>query len=223
MNNIKNSETDLTAILIKLLQGLITTDDKKYWDKLITHQEFVRDYFSKLGLFLYLDQDDGYAFLRSIPPPSMAGVEEEGDVDLLAVENAEQEANFPSLIRKMPLTFELSFFCVLLREALEHFDESVSDDFRLVLKRVDIYEMLKTFYPENNDESKQKKKLDALINKVVDLGFLRQLSNAEDSFEVKRVIKALVDAGKLKEIKEQMQLHLAIGSADNTSGEQETL
>jgi hypothetical protein len=37
-------------------------------------------------------------------------------------------------------------------------------------------------------------RLDADIAKVVELGFLRKLRDSEDTFEVRRILKALVDA-----------------------------
>ena len=49
--------------------------------------------------------------------------------------SSEEDLNLqvPSLVRRIPLSFEVSLLCVLLREALEQFDSKVNDDHRLVL------------------------------------------------------------------------------------------
>ena len=53
-----------SSVLIKLLQGFVVSDEKKYWESLLTYQEAVREYFAALGLQLHLSTDDGYAFLK---------------------------------------------------------------------------------------------------------------------------------------------------------------
>ncbi len=200
----------LSSILVKLLRGAVTSDEKKYWEALLIHQEAIREYFSVLNLKLHLNIDDGYAFLqqRRLKQSSecldLESGPEEGDLEDEA-EISEEDVNFsiPSLVHRIPLSFEVSFLCVLLREALEQFDSKVNDDHRLVLHRADIYDLLRLFYEEKNDETKQTKRFDSMINRVLELGFLKELKN-QDSFEVRRFIKAQFDAEKLVEIKARM-------------------
>ncbi|MCW5588333.1 MAG: DUF4194 domain-containing protein [Legionellales bacterium] len=196
-----------SSVLIKLLQGFLTADEKKYWEPLLVYQEAVRDYFSALGLQLHLSMDDGYAFLKqgSLDQTAEDEVEEtEWQENLVAQGDEASALQVPTLVRRMPLSFEVSLLCVLLREALEQFDFKVNDDHRLVLHRTDIYELLKLFYAERTDETKQVKRFDTLINRVVELGFLKELKGNQHSFEVRRIIKAQFDAEKLGEIKAQM-------------------
>lgn len=207
-----------SSVLIKLLQGSIVADEKKYWESLLIYQEAIREYFSALNLQLHLSMEDGYAFLKQGRQDLALGDPEgeamEGDeVD----EDDAFSASVPSLVRRIPLSFEVSLLCVLLREALEQFDSRVSDDHRLVLHRTDIYELLKLFYEEKSDETKQVKRFDALINKVTELGFLKELKGNQHSFEVKRIIKAQFDAEQLRDIKAKMmtELGLAIGEEEN--------
>ena len=63
---IKKQEQNVafSSVLIKLLQGFVVSDEKKYWESLLTYQEAIREYFSALGLQLHLSIDDGYAFLK---------------------------------------------------------------------------------------------------------------------------------------------------------------
>jgi hypothetical protein len=63
------------------------------------------------------------------------------------------------------------------------------------------------FLPENSNEAKMIDKIDAHINKLIGYGFLRQLSNSENKFEVKRILKAKIPADSLQEIKEKMREH----------------
>ncbi len=207
---IKKPEQNMafSAVLIKLLQGFIVSDEKKYWETLLIHQEAIREYFSVLGLQLHLSTDDGYAFLKQ----GRLNQDHESD-DEEALEDIDEKdsvAQFPTLVRRMPLSFEVSLLCVLLREALEQFDSKVNDDHRLVLHRVDIYDLLKLFYEEKTDETKQVKRFDALINRMVELGFLKELKGNQNSFEVRRIIKAQFDAEKLLEIKARMIAEIGI-------------
>jgi hypothetical protein len=222
----KKQSTAFSAVLIKLLQGFVVSDDKKYWESLLTHQEAIREYYAVLGLQLHLSTDDGYAFLKPgavVSDQEEAEFTEEGEA-LDDAHAAESQAyvdekslseGLPSLVRKSPLSFEVSLLCILLREALEQFDSKVSDDYRLVLHRTDIYDLLKLFYGEKTDETKQMKRFDVLINRVIDLGFLKELRGNQNSFEVRRVIKALFDAEKLSEIKMQMQSELENSGLDS--------
>lgn len=205
-----------SSVLIKLLQGSIVADEKKYWESLLIYQDAIRDYFSTLNLQLHLSMEDGYAFLKQSRQDATVS-----DAEGEAIEGDEVEeddtfsAAVPSLVRRMPLSFEVSLLCVLLREALEQFDSRVSDDHRLVLHRTDIYELLKLFYEEKTDETKQVKRFDSLINKVTELGFLKELKGNQHSFEVKRIIKAQVDAEKLRDIKRQMMIELGLAVGEN--------
>jgi hypothetical protein len=200
---------DFSSVLIKLLQGYIVSDEKKYWEPLLTYQEAVREYFSPLGLQLHLSIDDGYAFLKQ-------GIQKgktEDEEAMEGEEGAEEEdeaSQMPTLVRRIPLSFEVSLLCVLLREALEQFDSKVNDNHRLILHRMDIYDLLKLFYEDKTDETKQAKRFDALINRVVELGFLKELKGNQNSFEVRRIIKAQFDAEKLNEIKTRMMAEIGL-------------
>ncbi|MBF0206326.1 MAG: DUF4194 domain-containing protein [Oligoflexia bacterium] len=220
----------LRSVLVKLLQGFVFNEEKKYWDKLLLNQEYVRNYFSSLNLFLHLNQEDGYAFLKSTPSTSdkfADGTSGDAGIDSSLEDSSDDYSNEGprpagsagergirgkdggiSLIRKMQLSFDVSILLVLMREALEQFDEKVSDDYRLILSKIDIYEMLKGFYPDKTDETQLIKRFDSLIAKVSEMGFLKELKNNSGHFEVRRVLKAFFDASKLKEIKENMRLSL---------------
>src|ERR1700722_16192540 len=103
-----------SSVLIKLLQGFVVADEKKYWEPLLTYQEAIREYFSALGLQLHLSTDDGYAFLKQGRLEQRQEWMQEGGIDdEEAVMEGEEGAvdedptfQIPTLVRRMPLSFE---------------------------------------------------------------------------------------------------------------------
>lgn len=205
----KQEGTALSTVLIKLLQGFLLQEDKVAWETLQLQQTTVREFFATLGLHLHLDENDGYAFLRTIPMGECDDGKVTGES---AIGNAQQEDATEkkklTLMRKMPLSFEVSLLCVLLREALDQFDATVHDDHRLVMKKSDIYELLKLYFPDKHDETKLIKRWDAMINKVIDLGFIRELKSDTSRIEVLRIIKAMIDAERVGEMKRNMHRYI---------------
>lgn len=205
-SRIKQEGSALSAVLIKLLQGFLLQEDKQAWEALLLQQTLVREFFTSLGLHLHLDENEGYAFLRTIP----MGESEDGKVTgESAIGQVQQEAVAEkkklTLMRKMPLSFEVSLLCILLREALDQFDATVHDDHRLIMTKSDIYDLLKLYFPAKHDETKLIKRWDGIINKVIELGFIRELKSDASRIEVLRIIKAMIDAERVGEMKRNLQ------------------
>jgi hypothetical protein len=60
--------------------------------------------------------------------------------------------------------------------------------------------------PERMNELVMRNKADALIEQVVDLGFLKKRAHlGANYFEVRRILKAKLDAEKLNEVKERLR------------------
>ena len=54
-----------------------------------------------------------------------------------------------------------------------------------------------------------------MVSKIVDLGFLRRVSGQADTYEVRRIIKAYIDAQWLADFDTQLQEYLtSLGAAD---------
>lgn len=183
----ENPQRSISPVLIHLLKGVLYRDrHPELWRDLATFQAPVREYFGMIGLAIFADEAEGYAFLRHT-----AGDDEEGD----------DFTEIPRLIQRRPLGYHLSLLCVLLRKKLAEQDASGAES-RLILSRTQIIDMIQVFLPDRDNEVKTIEKIDGLIKRTLDLGFLRQLKGEESRFEVQRVIKALVDAdwiGKLDE------------------------
>ena len=176
---------DLSALVINLLKGVIYQEaDGSLWNALLNFHPRVRDHVAVLGLELVLDDAEGYAFLRSKP-------EQEGDDGV---------PKLPRLIARRPLSFPVSLLLALLRKKLAEFD-AIGGDTRLVLSCEEIAELLRVFLPESTNEAKLMDQIETHLNRIVDLGFLRRLktTGGPDHFEVRRILKAFVDAQWLAE------------------------
>lgn len=164
---------------------------------------------SVLGLELVLDEAEGYAFLKSRPEPP----------------DDDPAARLPRLVARRPLSFPVSLLLALLRKKLAEFDAGGGQDGdgrRLVLARDDIVELVRVFLPDSSNEARLIDQIDAHINKVLDLGFLRRLKGTSGpaSFEVRRILKAFVDAQWLADFDARLAVYAAqLENAGPASGD----
>lgn len=200
---------DLSAPVILLLKGVIYQEaDASLWNTLLNLQARVRDYMAVLGLELVLDESEGYAFLRARP--------ESGD---------DAAPRLPRLVARRPLSFPVSLLLALLRKKLAEFDASGGDT-RLVLSRDEIVELVRVFLPESSNEAKLIDQIETHLNKIVELGFLRKLkagTGQATAFEVRRILKAFVDAQWLADFDArlaayQVQLGAGVEGGDDEPG-----
>lgn len=180
---------DLSVLLISLLKSVLYRDgDERQWAALLNLQARVRDYVAVLNLDLVLDEAEGYAFLKSRPEPA----------------DDDPAPRLPRLVSRRPLSFPVSLLLALLRKKLAEFDAG-SGDTRLVLSRDDIVELVRVFLPDGPNEAKLTDQIETTINKVAELGFLQKLKPAGGAsagpanYEVRRILKAFVDAQWLAE------------------------
>jgi hypothetical protein len=121
-----------------------------------------------------VDEVEGHAYLRQ-----RAGV------------NGEPE--LPRLVARRPLGYSVSLLLVLLRKRLAELDASGGET-RLILGCDDLVDLMRLFRAEGSNEARSVDRIDADIQKVVELGFLRRLRGQEERFEVRRLLAAFVDA-----------------------------
>lgn len=208
---IKVPAVDLSALLINLLKGVLYRDaDEFMWGELLGLQARVRDYVTVLQLDLVLDEAEGYAFLKGRPEPKDEG----------------QATSLPRLVVRRQLSFPVSLLLALLRKKLAEFDTRGGDT-RLVMSRDEVIELIRVFMPHATNEAKFTDQFETHINKVVDLGFLRKLRPAEGSvsaggasYEVRRILRAFVDAQWLGELDTHLESYRA-QFADNSPIEDE--
>jgi Domain of unknown function (DUF4194) len=178
----------LSLVLVSLMKGVTFAEaDVSLWQSLVALQARVRDHIAVLGLELILDEAEGYAYLRQRSTP-------EGEVEL------------PRLVQRRQLGYPVSLLLALLRKRLAEFD-AVSGDTRLILSRDDIVELMRLFLPDTSNQARLMDRIDTHINRIVELGFLRRLQGQEDRFEVRRILKAFVDAQWLNEFSQRLSVY----------------
>jgi len=190
---------DLSGLLVLLLKGVLYQDaDPKRWSHLLSLQTRVRDYVAVLGLELVLDEAEGYAFLCTRKDKN-SDEERAGESD-----------EIPRLVARRQLSFPASLLLALLRKKLAEFDAGGGET-RLVLTRENIVDLMRLFLPDSSNEARLVDQIERHINKVVDLGFLRRLKSStpssQPSYEVRRIIKAFVDAQWLSEFDQKLDVY----------------
>jgi hypothetical protein len=192
-----NGRHSLSLVVVPLLKGVLYQETSpEPWQALLGLQAQVRDYVAVMGLDLIVNEAEGYAFLRSRP-----------------AEEDQETATPPRLIARRQLSFPVSLLLALLRKKLAEFDAGGGDT-RLVLSRDDIVEIIRVFLPDASNEARLIDQVDAQINRVVDLGFLRPLRGQEKLFEVRRILKAYVDAQWLAEFDRRLDAYRAYLAAE---------
>jgi hypothetical protein len=188
----------LSVALIALMKGIADREsDPALWQSLTAGQARVRDYVAVLGLELVLDDAEGFAYLRQRP----AG---------------EGAPEVPRLMARRQLGYQVSLMLALLRKKMAEFD-AISGDSRLILSRHDVVEMMRLFFPDTANQVKFNDRINASVNHIVDMGFLRRLRGADDKFEVRRILKAFVDAQWLADFDQRLAAYQAHASSEQAA------
>ena len=175
-----SDEHAVASAIIRLMQGVIYRESHEdTWLTLERSGAGVRDHFATIGVDVVVDQDEGYAFLRSRP-------------------ELDGEEALPRLVRRRTLSYSVSLLLVLLRKRLVEF-ETVGGEGRLVLTTEQIVEMLRLFQADSTNDARIVDNVESTIKKAAELGFLRQLRSQSDHWEVRRILKAYVDAETLSD------------------------
>ncbi len=194
MTEISENERAFSRVIISLLKGVVYGDENPpAWQKLLAYEGRVRDYVKTIGLELVIHEDEGFAWLKSIADGS-------------------DDEKLPGLVMKKQLSYPVSLLLALLRRRLAEHDAS-SGEARLIVGRDEIVDMMRTFLPSGTNEAKLVDQIDAHINKAIDLGFVRRLKLETDKLEVRRIIKAFIDAQWLHDFDAKLKGYLAYGTA----------
>ena len=188
----------LSVVVVSLMKGIADREsDPVLWQSLIGIQARVRDFVACLGLDLVLDEAEGFAYLRQ--RPAEAGVPE-----------------LPRLVPRRQLGYQVSLMLALLRKKLAEFD-ATSGETRLILGRDDIVEMTRLFLAETANQVRLNDKIGADLNRMVDMGFLRRLRGTNDRFEVRRILKAFVDAQWLADFDQRLAAYQSHSSSEQAA------
>ncbi|RKX70553.1 MAG: hypothetical protein DRP60_15650 [Spirochaetes bacterium] len=180
---------DFAPLELKLLRGPIYHEDSS-WDDLFVFRTGISRHLGKIGLVLHIDEEDGFAYV--------------GQMD-----NDGEGEELPRLVHRRPLNSDVTLLCVLLREEWEKARVSLEGSGKCYLSSTDLFEALDLFYPEISDESTKDYRFNSMIQKVKDLGLIRERgkggSGEERIFEVLPIIKALVNPEFVKEFKTALE------------------
>jgi hypothetical protein len=194
-------EYAVAAAIIHLMRGVVYREhDEPTWTTLDRNAPAVRDHFAAIGVDVVVDDTEGYAYLQSRPDP-------------------EGEDPLPRLVNRRTLTYNVSLLLVLLRKRLVEFETAGSEG-KLVLSRDQIVDMLRLFLTESTNEARVVDQVDTTIRRTTELGFLRQLRGRTDQWEVRRILKAYVDAQTLSDFAGKLADYAGAGSNQAGGGDE---
>jgi hypothetical protein len=174
---------------VRLLHGPIYREDGELWEVLERHADEIRHYMWQIGQELVYDPTEGYAFIRQI--------------------RGTNDERIPRLVQRRGLSYDATVLLVCLREDLLRLELAATESERLVKTREELHELTAMFFPESLNRVKDEKIVNAAIQKLVDLGFLKHLESGErDVFEVMRIVKARITPTELVQIKERLMAHV---------------
>ena len=181
-----SDDSALGTVVVNLMKGVVYRDlNPDVWQQLEELHARVIDYVAVMGLNLIVDEAEGYAYLKQV---------------------SDEERSVPKLIARRPLSFPISLLCVLLRKKMVEQDAG-GGEARLILTREQIVEMMRVFLPDRANEARLFDQIDTYINKVSEFGFLKKLNTNPPAWEVRRIIKALVDADWLADFNEKLKVY----------------
>lgn len=193
---------EMSLALIHLFRGVVyRAEQQRVWQAILQQQAALNDVVALFGLRLLVNEVDGYAFLRQVDADEASDV----GVDL------------PRLVTRRTLSYPVSLLLALLRKKLAEHDASGADP-RLILTKAGIADMLRLFLPETGDEVRFLSRIDAYIENVVKLGFLRRLRGQRDHYEVMRILKDFVDAEWLSKLDELLAEYRAHALGEDEAG-----
>ncbi len=184
-----NPDSRFSRVLIALFKGVVYQElQSDLFQTLLAQESAVRDYVHVLGLDLTLDEAEGFAYLRSR--------------DALGDDEA-----LPRLVAKRPLSFVVSVVLALLRKRILEVESS--GESRLIMSREDIVDMVRVYLPSRTNEAQVVDQVQKTgINRVVEIGFMRELRGQDGMYEVMRIIKAFVDAEWLSDFNEKLSAYI---------------
>lgn len=177
-------------VAAKLLQGPVFDDQAEIWLEIRQYEVELIKYFERIALELVIDKRDGYAYLKQI--------------------ELDESGATIGLIRRIPLTYELTLVCVLLREWMQESEKDNLDTAGLYITPKQFRERLEMFFKEKTNELKFVRELNKHLESCEKMGFLKLLyknpgNSDEDRYEVKRIIKARITIEELLKFKQILE------------------
>lgn len=194
---------DWSIAAVRLLQGVVYSDDAKTWDIVLRSRSALETYFARLALMLVVDEPEGYAYLRQWHEDECpTGYED-----------------VPRLVRRSSLGYSPSILCALLRDELRRFEEDDLHNERCVVETSALFDQWRVFFPASQDEVRQQKEFASVLRKVEDLGFIRKFAENPEAWEIRRILKARLSVTELEALKAQLAAITTAGSVGARGGD----
>ena len=185
MDYSKTEKAPYARAAVKLLQGPVFEDQPDIWDEVNQYHVELIKFFEKIAIKLIVDKRDGYAYLKQIE---------------------QDDGSTIGLVRRSPLSYELTLVTVLLREWLLEFESNDMETTNLYITPKQFRDRLEMFFKEKSNELKFIRELNKYLPECEKLGFLKlvhkdAINADEDRYEVKRILKARVTNEELLRFK----------------------
>jgi hypothetical protein len=190
MNSLEKNLKPYSRAIVKLLKSPVERSSN-LWDDVVNYQIEIQDYISEMGLELIVKKDEGFAFVKQFE---------------------DSEGNTLGLIIRRQIGFETSIVLVVLRQSLEEFDSNPTQ-FQVAEKFItdsEIKDEVELFLPEKFNRVKFLKELDSHIKRIVELGYLKEISKKENEtkYQIHRIIKEKITLDILQEFKLKLQTYV---------------
>jgi len=183
-----NRIPEYAPVLRKLLKGSISRDqDADHWEMMLKNRSFIQGWLEIIGLILFCDEAEGYAFLQDPELPE----DYEGP-------------SLPKMMSDRALDYRTTLLCVLLRERLREHDMRALEVGRPLVSKTALYEEMAPFFSRDSDEMKFRQEVDRSIGMATKMKLLREVKGQPDTYYIERIIKARISADALEDIKEKM-------------------
>ncbi|MDY6268948.1 MAG: DUF4194 domain-containing protein [Selenomonadaceae bacterium] len=188
-----NEEQSFSRAAIALLRGVVERGrDEALWQVIVGREEALRDYLGKLGLHLFIDRADEYAYLRQ-----------------------DESSGLPRLMARTQLSYALSLLLLLLRKKLGEYDAHEGDS-RLILTTGEMTELLAPFFPAVTDQVRFADMAARQVQRAEELGFLRRMTGEDASYEVLSLLRSFITAEWLQDFDERLKTYAAYGTQEET-------
>ncbi len=205
---IKDKRQPEYAVALKsLMKGAVYREDEAAWNQVVSFSSSIRGFFEKLGLDILIDEQEGFAFLKSLP--SDDGKDTSG-----------------GLVVRRALSRNATVLCVVLREELHLWERSEREDQACVVTRKQIREKMLPYTQLAEDDSKFHHMVDNAISQASDSHLIRQISTEkggekrdEQAFQIQRIIKARLSVDDLLQIKNKLAVPEDEASEESVGGD----
>ena len=188
MSNLEKHIQPYSKAIVRLLKSPIERKNESLWNSVVTYQNEIQEYIATIGLELIVKKDEGFAFVKQFE---------------------DSKGNTLGLIVRRQIGFEASIVLIVLRQSLEDFDSNptqiqVAEKF---ITNSEIKEEVELFLQEGYNRMKFQKDVDSHINKIVELGYLKEVSknDSETKYQIHRIIKEKVTLDILQDFKTKLK------------------